>query len=580
MSKHYNLTLCMIVKNESKNIEETLVNIVDNFNIDYWVISDTGSTDNTIDIITKTFQKLSIPGRFHNKDWKDFSTNRNYVIEEAENISNYLLFFDADDKVHGNFNLPELKEDCYMLKFGPSFIWHRIFIVKTNNKWRYKGILHEYITCDNPSFSRMTITGSYYIVPGTHGCRSKDPNKYFNDGLVFEKAIIEGNTSKELVARYTYYCAQSYKDARRMDRAIEFYKKTIELDGWVQEKYIACKVLGDYYKKQDLKKAISYYTKSRAFDPTRVDCIMELANMFSDEKLKLNILTSIPSHSVADPKSENYLFIDMLTHNVYYFNTVIILAYKMGEIKIVCDYLTEQLKRFKTLPEPHLKSALNNVNLCLSNHIHDGLLDLFSQANRILFSNTVNYPNTIGLHYLGREKLYDIVCKRTSLPFSAYSFNASKSLVVLFSANNASDFKNTFFSFIKCYEDHNYVEDYFVICDIKTRGNILKMFPELSFIKHAPSKENIAIHSYSYSIHLDCKYYFCHKEKYTNAFVSKLSNSESSKVLLSNKSSNNYFEVNHTRYPNKSISLSFNIISDYKNNNELIELDISNINLS
>ena len=85
----------------------------------------------------------------------------------------------------------------------------------------------------------VTITGSYYIVPGTHGCRSKDPNKYYNDGLVFEKALTDSQTPKDLIPRYTYYCAQSYKDANCMDRAVEFYKKTLELNGWVQEQYIA-----------------------------------------------------------------------------------------------------------------------------------------------------------------------------------------------------------------------------------------------------------------------------------------------------------------------------------------------------
>ena len=37
-------TIClnMIVKNESHIIESTLVNILENIKIDYWVISDTG----------------------------------------------------------------------------------------------------------------------------------------------------------------------------------------------------------------------------------------------------------------------------------------------------------------------------------------------------------------------------------------------------------------------------------------------------------------------------------------------------------------------------------------------------------
>ena len=46
-------TIClnMIVKNESHIIETTLNNIINHITIDYWVISDTGSTDNTKEII-------------------------------------------------------------------------------------------------------------------------------------------------------------------------------------------------------------------------------------------------------------------------------------------------------------------------------------------------------------------------------------------------------------------------------------------------------------------------------------------------------------------------------------------------
>ena len=51
-------TIClnMIVKNESHIIRETLVNICKYVKLDYWVISDTGSSDNTIDIIKSIFK--------------------------------------------------------------------------------------------------------------------------------------------------------------------------------------------------------------------------------------------------------------------------------------------------------------------------------------------------------------------------------------------------------------------------------------------------------------------------------------------------------------------------------------------
>ncbi len=59
-SKNRKICLNMIVKNEAHIILETLNNI--KRHIDYWVISDTGSTDGTQDIIKKFFKKEGIEG--------------------------------------------------------------------------------------------------------------------------------------------------------------------------------------------------------------------------------------------------------------------------------------------------------------------------------------------------------------------------------------------------------------------------------------------------------------------------------------------------------------------------------------
>ena len=58
-NKKHNNSIClnMIVKNESHVIEKTLENIIDNIPITYYIISDTGSTDNTIEIIKNFFNK-------------------------------------------------------------------------------------------------------------------------------------------------------------------------------------------------------------------------------------------------------------------------------------------------------------------------------------------------------------------------------------------------------------------------------------------------------------------------------------------------------------------------------------------
>jgi len=53
-------TIClnMIVKNEEHIIADTLKNLCSYINFDYWVISDTGSTDNTKKLICDFFIEI------------------------------------------------------------------------------------------------------------------------------------------------------------------------------------------------------------------------------------------------------------------------------------------------------------------------------------------------------------------------------------------------------------------------------------------------------------------------------------------------------------------------------------------
>src|SRR5579863_233241 len=94
-----NLVLAMIVKNESKTILKTLKSCESIINKAY--ISDTGSTDNTINIIkeyNETINKIEI----YEKEFVDFSTNRNYlfdIIEKKESKDTFILLLDASDEV-------------------------------------------------------------------------------------------------------------------------------------------------------------------------------------------------------------------------------------------------------------------------------------------------------------------------------------------------------------------------------------------------------------------------------------------------------------------------------------------------
>jgi glycosyltransferase involved in cell wall biosynthesis len=94
--KYHQPTLClnMIVKNESKIITrlfDSVINI-----IDCYCICDTGSTDNTCDLIKTYFESKNIPGTIVNEPFKNFAHNRNFALKSCVGMSDYVLLMDAD----------------------------------------------------------------------------------------------------------------------------------------------------------------------------------------------------------------------------------------------------------------------------------------------------------------------------------------------------------------------------------------------------------------------------------------------------------------------------------------------------
>ena len=119
----------MIVKNEAAIIRDTLENIIAHIPLDYYVISDTGSDDNTAEIIKQFFAEKGIQGEIHHDEWVNFAHNRNVCLQHAQGKTDYVLIFDADDRFEGNFVLPEeLTSDRYYLRMANSVTGCKLFI--------------------------------------------------------------------------------------------------------------------------------------------------------------------------------------------------------------------------------------------------------------------------------------------------------------------------------------------------------------------------------------------------------------------------------------------------------------------
>ena len=282
-SKSYTICLNMIVKNESHIIVQTLTNLCKYVDFDAYYISDTGSTDNTMDLIRAFFKERGVPGHIEQVEWRDFGFNRTLALQMAFQKTDYLFIFDADDSIHGDFRLPELlTHDAYQLKLGQSFVYLRTLIVNNRKRWRFVGVLHEYIACVDKEESSCAIQGDYYVESGRGGSRSKDPNKYIKDAAVLERGYNEegggggggGGGDRGLAERYAFYCAQSWMDAgpAYIDKAIEWYLRVLTQNNWTQEKYYSALCLGDLYnKKGDKYNSLKYYSKTMEYDEERME---------------------------------------------------------------------------------------------------------------------------------------------------------------------------------------------------------------------------------------------------------------------------------------------------------------------
>src|ERR1700722_18328602 len=183
-------TIClnMIVKNESKVIKRCLASLLPI--IDYWVIVDTGSTDETQQIIKDFMKENGVPGELYERQWIDFSHNRNEALNLARGKADYVFFIDADEYLvyESDFKLPHLDKDFFYVTISHSGSkYSRIHLINNHLDWEWVGVLHELII-PPPSRSYATLEKVVNIFT-TEGARSQDPQKYQKDAQLLETAL-------------------------------------------------------------------------------------------------------------------------------------------------------------------------------------------------------------------------------------------------------------------------------------------------------------------------------------------------------------------------------------------------------
>jgi glycosyltransferase involved in cell wall biosynthesis len=313
----------MIVKNESKIIKRLFDSVIDI--IDSYCICDTGSTDNTVEMIEEYFKNKNIPGRIVHEPFKNFSHNRTFALQSAVGLSDYLLLIDADMVLEvNNFNKNILKtaDSFHILQGNDSFYYQNLRIIKNNGLFKYFGVTHEYI--DTPSGTTVYSFEKKDLFIRDIGDGGSKNDKFQRD----IRLLLDGLKENPKCERYHFYLANSYFDTGNFEEALKYYTKRIELGGWQEEVWYSYFRKGTCLKNLGkLGEAFLVWLEGYEYYPDRLEAIYEIILHYRcNSKHKLCEIYYNIAKNVLDKKlkRDGYLFLhdDIYTFKIFYEFTI------------------------------------------------------------------------------------------------------------------------------------------------------------------------------------------------------------------------------------------------------------------
>lgn len=328
-------TLClnMIVKNESKIITRLLDSVIGL--VDAYCICDTGSTDNTVEIIETYFQRRNVPGKIVHEPFKNFCFNRNVALQSAVGLADFVLLLDADmvlEVKHFHKSMLCFADNFHLLQGHEQFYYNNMRIIRNDGLYRYVGVTHEYI--DIPSNSVTINIPKDYLFIRDIGDGGSKSNKFERDIQLLSDGLQEEPDN----VRYHFYLGNTYHDLGRYEEAIECYRKRITMGGWFEEVWYSYYRLGMCLKHLDrIGDAFATWLEGYDFWPERLEGLYEIIKHYRHHsKHKLCKLYYDVAKPFLDKPTvrDNYLFLrnDVYTHQMHFEYTIFALYVGVRQI--------------------------------------------------------------------------------------------------------------------------------------------------------------------------------------------------------------------------------------------------------
>jgi glycosyltransferase involved in cell wall biosynthesis len=364
-----NICLNMIVKNETKVLPRLFRSVKDY--IDYYVIVDTGSTDDTIDLIKREMSGYGIEGEVHERQWVNFGVNRQQALELAVQAgkSDWLLFVDADEELGvsdpGFYEKlePGVSYDLEKHHSGMRYAVPHLVNIRAT-RWKWEGPVHNYLVNLGGSKQRRLRKDVWIIYHSGEGAKSHGvtpEQKFLRDAELLEEDLRQHPDH----ARSQYYLGQSYKQAGHFEQAYEAYGKRVAMKGWVEETFLAQLELGRVALLLDKPEEVVVRELLAAYNmrPIRAEPLYELARYFRLKKMygKAYLFAKV---GVQTSKPNDFLFVSHEVYDWRLLDELGISAYWIGDYtqsKAACEEVLRRIEQGLDVPEDDVRRIRENL---------------------------------------------------------------------------------------------------------------------------------------------------------------------------------------------------------------------------